>query len=474
MIFHTFRNWGKLVSAFDNSMTTLELIKCLRKMLDEVHENEVELNEKLNNLITFIEKDGFQKYVVEELIRMEESGELAGIINQEIFGNLNTLITSNTDKISSLEVKTDTTNGDVNTLKTDLTQVRNDLQDSIEYQNKLMVTPQMFGAKGDGEQDDTNAIQQAVDYVFNASSSGAGGYVFLPSGLYKVSRPINVHGNLTILGIGSGSSRLVPTANFAGQAVIQRLGSIASYWLTLRDFTIDMINVPQSNGINAIYLQAMVESKMINLNLRSVTKHGIVLETFGGALIQPEVSNCIMRANQNNPSGIGIWINTGYDATIQNNDIGYFKGAGIQCNYSNGNIISKNNCWQCGYGYYFENCNRQRISDNLSDYAKKHGFLFNVCSEIQMSNNQSRWSSDSQPEAYDAFRFTAITETVIIGSLALSGDGTPGGGTVGVGRANVGYNFAGLCIAVKLVGSLSKNIFYDTNIENPSSTVTII
>lgn len=51
---------------------------------------------------------------------------------------------------------------------------------------ELHVTPQMFGAIGDGEADDTEAIQKAID---------SSDYVHIPSGVYMISRPIVVEGS---------------------------------------------------------------------------------------------------------------------------------------------------------------------------------------------------------------------------------------------------------------------------------------
>ena len=50
-----------------------------------------------------------------------------------------------------------------------------------------VVTPQMFGAKGDGITDDTTAIQSA----FNAVRTN-GGAVYFPKGIYIVSAIIRI------------------------------------------------------------------------------------------------------------------------------------------------------------------------------------------------------------------------------------------------------------------------------------------
>ena len=57
------------------------------------------------------------------------------------------------------------------------------------------VTPQDYGAVGDGVTDDTTAIQAAI----NAATT-AGGTVFFPKGTYKVSLGISILSNVTLLG----------------------------------------------------------------------------------------------------------------------------------------------------------------------------------------------------------------------------------------------------------------------------------
>lgn len=75
-----------------------------------------------------------------------------------------------------------------------------------------VVTPQMFGAVGDGTTDDTDAIQAA----FNAINTAGEGTVFFPKGTYIVSSQIQVYGNTTV---------------FAdkGQAIIKAIDSWDAY-----------------------------------------------------------------------------------------------------------------------------------------------------------------------------------------------------------------------------------------------------
>ena len=59
--------------------------------------------------------------------------------------------------------------------------------DTYDAVAKIHVTPQMFGAIADGEADDTQAIQDALN---------AGSKVYLPEGVYKVTAPLTAHNDI--------------------------------------------------------------------------------------------------------------------------------------------------------------------------------------------------------------------------------------------------------------------------------------
>lgn len=69
---------------------------------------------------------------------------------------------------------------------------------SVDY-----ATPQMFGAKGDGVTDDSNAIQQAIDSV-------TGGVIYFPKGTYRLESPILVKSNLRLIGSGINQTVIKP------------------------------------------------------------------------------------------------------------------------------------------------------------------------------------------------------------------------------------------------------------------------
>lgn len=86
------------------------------------------------------------------------------------------------------------------------------------------VTPQMYGAKGDGINDDTVAIQNALD---------SGRVVFFPDGIYLVSSPLTIHNSI----IGMGAPR------------IGGVGSVIKCGFNTEDYLINFTDSNSANGV---------------------------------------------------------------------------------------------------------------------------------------------------------------------------------------------------------------------------------
>ena len=65
----------------------------------------------------------------------------------------------------------------------------------FEAVTKLYVTPQMFGAIGDGEADDTEALQNAITFAEDNS-----GVVCIPSGIYRITGTLRIRKSVRIVG----------------------------------------------------------------------------------------------------------------------------------------------------------------------------------------------------------------------------------------------------------------------------------
>ena len=71
-----------------------------------------------------------------------------------------------------------------------------------------------FGAEGDGEADDWEALQDAIDFIYN---NPGGGTLFFPPGLYRISRPLevpekNLEDTVSWIGQSPKSTVIAPSA----------------------------------------------------------------------------------------------------------------------------------------------------------------------------------------------------------------------------------------------------------------------
>lgn len=78
------------------------------------------------------------------------------------------------------------------------------------------VSVTQFGAQGNGQCDDTKALQETIDYAFRNKKT-----VYIPNGVYKISHPLVVYGidetdkegGTTIVGASKSNCRIVKTTN---------------------------------------------------------------------------------------------------------------------------------------------------------------------------------------------------------------------------------------------------------------------
>lgn len=78
------------------------------------------------------------------------------------------------------------------------------------------VTPQMYGAKGDGVTDDTSAIQDAID---------DNDTIFFPAGEYITTDTLQLHNNTTLFGVGR-ESKIINTINTGFNKTVVSTGDI--------------------------------------------------------------------------------------------------------------------------------------------------------------------------------------------------------------------------------------------------------
>lgn len=149
---------------------------------------------------------------------------------------------------------------------------------NIQMSHIVTVDVKNFGAKGDGVTDDTQAIQNAIDFVSNETSSIYNttyfGVVFLPKGVYNVTNLV-MKSNVHIKGNGIAITRINPIGTSG--YVFEAIGTNRSAKLVqcdMRDFTIsprdrfssvDYGTRPNVGGINFKFCER-ISVKNVKIN----------------------------------------------------------------------------------------------------------------------------------------------------------------------------------------------------------------
>ena len=153
---------GFINTVYDfNDFTINELLCKLAQKMDEVI---TQSNESFNYL-DWLKGQGLSDEFIKILEEWKENGTLETVINEQLFNGLNTKIDNN---------------------KTELDENINAINSQLD--NKaIYVTPEMFGAKGDGITDDTQSFVQALETskIFELKQEK----------VYRITQPINVPNN---------------------------------------------------------------------------------------------------------------------------------------------------------------------------------------------------------------------------------------------------------------------------------------
>ncbi len=163
-----------------------------------------------------------------------------------------------------------------------------------------------FGAKGDGQTDDTNALQQAIDA---ARTHGKNAIAYLPRGTYRTTRPLNVSGSGYYVG-GSGLYSVVSFAGSPDESAIEvhpegeltldafrvernglkieqrksenRVGNRTSKYADFSGKGTDICQYPSKNGSRVTYHTVYVTGKYVEIpfhlgfRLENLAKHDTV------------------------------------------------------------------------------------------------------------------------------------------------------------------------------------------------------
>ena len=229
-----------------------------------------------------------------------------------------------------------------------------------------------YGAVGDGETDDTDAIQAAIDAI-NV------GTVYLPEGVFLVEKIVS-KANVTIQGCGWGTVIKLKDGDYGGGffGVIEAKGTEESLLdgVVLRDFVIDgnkdNVTVTNANNTENIELNYCNNPKVINVKSINATSEGVDMDY----CVNGVVALCYFE----NTGGYGVHISVDSSRCLTTDCFAYNCGhdndrAGFDTftgTYQN----TITNCWaiDCNKGFDVRGT-KQTITNCFAINSTKYGYL---------------------------------------------------------------------------------------------------
>jgi len=168
---------------------------------------------------------------------------------------------------------------------------------SLKDKLDLFVTVTEYGAKGDGNADDTQAIKAAI-------ATGKG--VFFPNGTYKITEPLQLNPGQHVSGVSSGYYSNVRSFIF------NTVPNSGIFWNTLDTSTQDR----DGPVIENLFLSADYPIRMNNETT------AVINDGAGNCppILRVQVYGCVITSRQAG-AGIGIAMTKVFDSRIQNNII---------------------------------------------------------------------------------------------------------------------------------------------------------
>jgi hypothetical protein len=176
--------------------------------------------------------------------------------------------------------------------------------DKIYIQPSLgVVTPELYGAKGDGVTDDTAALQAAI----NAVIASGGGHLYIPRATYKLTgNGLTLTDATNMLIDGPGTLQLMGATSNA--IILQPVGAVSN--LRIRDLTLigDANTAYNQNGIGNFSGQTISNVRFENLTISNLNVGIIMNADLGGSYDDGVVANCNISniVGVNSGQGYGI------------------------------------------------------------------------------------------------------------------------------------------------------------------------
>lgn len=155
------------------------------------------------------------------------------------------------------------------------------------------ITPQMYGAVGDGVADDTKSMQEAFDAL------GEEGYMLIPAGTYRIKGRVSIRNVSNIVLINNGMLKPIDGVTpWIGTLTLENVKNAKIINLKM-DGNVD--NVPETTTVG---LQSMIDIKrcenieFVNLDIRNTSESGITGEanknvTINNAVFENIGEHCV-------------------------------------------------------------------------------------------------------------------------------------------------------------------------------------
>lgn len=172
-----------------------------------------------------------------------------------------------------------------------------------------------YGAVGDGVNDDTGAIQDAID-----AAVASNGVVYIPAGSYKTTAPINIYGECSVYGAGIGKTVIKPTTAVAEAVQIGNVVSQANaHTGVIRDFTVDRVTYDGTSSNGGFVFYWSFQSSLYDLESREY-KYNF--------WFKPQTGQAVAYMSLYNMIGVGGYYNVFWDigGTGYANEITFYGG----------------------------------------------------------------------------------------------------------------------------------------------------